>query len=68
MQETTEDRVSRGRGWLARFLCEDGGQSLIEYALIACMIGLAAAISMTSVRTSIASVFNKIGNVLTNAL
>jgi pilus assembly protein Flp/PilA len=61
-------QLNAGISSLIRFLRDEEGQNLIEYALIAGLIGLAAVVSLTSVRTSVASVFNKLGNVLTNAL
>jgi Flp pilus assembly pilin Flp len=56
-------QLNAGISSLIRFLRDEEGQNLIEYALIAGLI-----VSLTSVRTSVASVFNKLGNVLTNAL
>jgi Flp pilus assembly pilin Flp len=47
-----------------RFVHQDDGQSLIEYSLIAVLIGLAASLALTSVQTSIASVFNTLGSVI----
>ena len=48
------------------FLQEDSGQDLIEYALIAALIGLGAVASMKSLATTIGNAFNTIGNTLTN--
>lgn len=48
------------------FLQEDSGQDLIEYALIAALIGLGAVASMKSLATTISNAFNTIGNTLTN--
>ncbi len=44
----------------ANFIKDESGQNLIEYALIACIIGLAAIASMDSVSTSIKSAFSSI--------
>jgi pilus assembly protein Flp/PilA len=43
---------------------EDSGQDLIEYALVAALIALAATAGMSSVATAINSAFNKIGEKL----
>jgi pilus assembly protein Flp/PilA len=45
-----------------RFVKEESGQNLIEYALIACIIGLAAITSMDYVSTGIENAFNSISN------
>jgi pilus assembly protein Flp/PilA len=46
---------------LELFLCEESGQDLIEYALIAALIALAAVGAMQSVGSSVANVFNSVG-------
>ncbi len=43
---------------------EDSGQDLIEYALIAALIALAATVGMGSVATAINTAFSKIGQKL----
>jgi pilus assembly protein Flp/PilA len=43
---------------------EDSGQDLIEYALIAALIALAATAGMGVVATAINSAFNRIGELL----
>lgn len=45
-------------------LREDHGQDLIEYALIAALIALAATVGMNSVATSINAAFNSVGTKL----
>ncbi len=40
---------------------EDSGQDLIEYALIAALIALAATVGMTAVASSINTAFSSIG-------
>lgn len=52
---------------VALLLNDESGQDLIEYALVAGLIGLVAVVAMTSVGTSITAAFNKIGTQLTNA-
>ena len=43
------------------------GQDLIEYALMAGFVAVAAGAIMPSVATSVSTIFSKIGSVLTNA-
>lgn len=45
---------------------EDSGQDLIEYALIAALIALAATVGMGSVATAINTAFSSIGSKLTS--
>jgi len=52
---------------VALLLNDESGQDLIEYALVAGLIGLVAVVAMTSVGTSITAAFNKIGTQLTSA-
>ncbi len=47
-----------------RFLREERGQDLIEYALVVALIALAAVAGMSSIATSIGHVFSKVGSVL----
>jgi len=43
------------------------GQDLIEYALMAGFVAVAAGAIMPNVATSISTIFSKIGSVMTNA-
>ncbi len=52
---------------VALLLNDESGQDLIEYALVAGLIGLVAVVAMTSVGTKITAAFNAIGTQLTNA-
>ena len=49
-------------------LRDDSGQDLIEYALVAGLIGLGAVVAMSGLATNIASSFTAIGNQLSNAV
>jgi pilus assembly protein Flp/PilA len=49
---------------LRKLLQEDSGQDLIEYALIAALIALAAIVAMKGLSNKIGSEFNTIGNSL----
>jgi pilus assembly protein Flp/PilA len=51
-----------------RFAQEESGQDLIEYALVAGLIGLAAVTAMSHVGTDISTGFTTIGSDLTSAL
>lgn len=52
---------------LNKLITEDSGQDLIEYALVAALIGLGAVASVTSLKNTISNTFNSIGTQLTNA-
>ena len=49
-------------------MVEESGQDLIEYALVAALIGLAAVTTMRGLATKISSVFTAIGTTLTSAV
>jgi pilus assembly protein Flp/PilA len=50
-----------------RILKDTRGQDLIEYALMAGFVAVAAGAIMPNVATSISTIFSKIGSVMTNA-
>ena len=52
---------------IQRFVLETEGQDLIEYALLAALIGLATTAAMTLLAGSISTEFGKIGTSVTNA-
>jgi pilus assembly protein Flp/PilA len=56
------------RSVLAKLLREDSGQDLIEYALVAALIGLGATAAMGTLATTIGSAFGSVGTKLTSAL
>ncbi len=47
---------------------DESGQNLIEYALVAGLIGLAAVVAMTGLGTSIKTAFNTVSSQLTSAI
>lgn len=47
---------------------DESGQNLIEYALVAGLVGLAAITAMTNLGTSIGTAFSKVGSTLTSAI
>ena len=51
-------------GSITRFIKQDEGADLIEYALLAGLISLAAVATLTSVGTSITGLFSKISTKL----
>ena len=52
---------------LVFLLRDDSGQDLIEYALVAGLIGLGAVVAMTSLSTTIGNAFTSVGTSLTSA-
>jgi pilus assembly protein Flp/PilA len=51
-----------------RLLREDSGQDLIEYTLVAALIGLSAVVAMRGLGNKIGNSFNTVGSNLTNDL
>jgi len=49
------------------FLQDESGQDLIEYALVAGLIGLAAVVAMSSLGTKISTAFSSVGSSLASA-
>jgi pilus assembly protein Flp/PilA len=49
-------------------IVEESGQDLIEYALVAALVGLGAVTSMKSLSTAISGAFTSIGTSLTSAV
>jgi pilus assembly protein Flp/PilA len=60
--------LTRRRALLAQLVRDDSGQDLVEYALIAALIGLAAVTSAHGVAVSVSSAINVVGSGLTSAL
>jgi pilus assembly protein Flp/PilA len=52
---------------LKNLMTEDSGQDLIEYALVAALVGLVAVASITALKNTVANTFNSVGSQLTNA-
>ena len=53
---------------LIKLVKEDSGQDLIEYALVAALVGLGAVAAMKGLSNTIGNTFNGVGNSLTNAV
>ncbi len=52
----------------AAFVKDESGQDLIEYALVAGLIGLGAVVAMTGLSGKIGNAFNTIGSSLSSAI
>ena len=59
--------MKRANGAFISFMRDESGQDLIEYAIVAGLIGLGAVASMTGLSNKIKTAFNNVGNELTNA-
>lgn len=53
---------------LNNLIVEESGQDLIEYALVACLVGLAAVATMRTLGTTITSAFTSINTSLSGAI
>ena len=49
-------------------VADESGQDMIEYALVTAMIALATSAVLRGYKTDFGSIFNQIGNQLTNAI
>ena len=56
------------RNVLSRLMEEESGQNLIEYALVAGIIGLGAVVAMTTLKNNISRAFNSVGSQLNSAV
>jgi pilus assembly protein Flp/PilA len=52
----------------AALMNDESGQDLIEYALVAGLIGLGAVLAMTTLSGKIGTAFNQVGSQLTSAV
>ena len=53
---------------LKNLMTEESGQDLIEYALVAALVGLGAVAAMKGLSNSIGNAFNNIGSTMTNSV
>ena len=53
---------------LNNLIAEESGQDLIEYALVAALVGLGSVASMQGLASSISNAFAGVGNALTNSV
>ena len=54
--------------FITRFVQEESGQDLIEYALVAALVALGSVAAMNGLATSIGNTFAGVSNSLTNAV
>ncbi len=50
------------------FFNDESGQDLIEYALVAALVGLGSVAAMNSLATNIGTAYNSVGSTLTSAI
>ena len=60
-------RLAAASSALMPLLRDESGQDIIEYALVAALVGLASVISVEGVSNKIGNTFKNIGDQLTNA-
>ena len=53
---------------LARFMQDESGQDMIEYALVVAIIALGSVASMSTLAGSISTAYNSIGTTFTTAV
>jgi len=54
--------------FITKLATDEAGQDLIEYALVAALVGLGAVAAMRGLKNSVGNTFNGVGNSLTNAV
>lgn len=59
--------INKVKQLFAAFMQDESGQDLIEYALVAGLIGIGAVVAMTSLSGKIGNTFNSVGNSISNA-
>lgn len=59
--------MSKSKKLIAALMQDESGQDLIEYALVAGLIGLGAVVAMTSLSTTMSTAFTNVGTKLTSA-
>jgi pilus assembly protein Flp/PilA len=55
------------KNMLKNLISDESGQDLIEYALVAALVGLGSVASMQGLANSIATAFTGVGTALSNA-
>jgi pilus assembly protein Flp/PilA len=59
--------IKKMKELLACFIRDESGQDLIEYALVAGLIGIGAVVAMTGLSGKIVNTFNNVGNTISSA-
>jgi pilus assembly protein Flp/PilA len=67
-QTSTKPKLMALRLGFTHLLQDESGQDLIEYALLAALIGLTAVTAVKGVGTKLASTFTSIGSSVTSAV
>jgi pilus assembly protein Flp/PilA len=65
---TVKERAGNMKNFIGRFVREDEGQDLVEYALLIAFIALACIIGLQQLGTAINNTYNSISASLTGAL
>lgn len=60
--------MKRNKALWLNFLCDESGQDLIEYALVAALIGLGAVATLKGLTANIATLVGNIGTTLAGAV
>jgi pilus assembly protein Flp/PilA len=66
--EVTPNHVRKVADALRGLFHDDSGQDLIEYAMVAALVGLGVLGAVRGVKNSIGNTFNSVGNSLTNSV
>jgi pilus assembly protein Flp/PilA len=53
---------------LRNLISDESGQDLVEYALVAAIVGLSAVAAMSSLASNINNAFSSVGSTLTSAI
>jgi pilus assembly protein Flp/PilA len=56
------------KSFLMKLIADESGQDLIEYALVAALVGLLGVGALKSLSNSVGRTFNSTGNTLTSAV
>jgi pilus assembly protein Flp/PilA len=67
-QQQRGTRMKNVEQLLKNLMTEDSGQDLIEYALVAALVGLGSVAAIGGLANSIENTFNSVGSALTNAV
>jgi pilus assembly protein Flp/PilA len=60
--------MAEAAGFWNCLLRDESGQDLVEYGLIACVLGLGSVATLKGVATNVATLFAAVGTTLTTAL
>jgi len=66
--QTEKKTMSKANKLFTKLMQDDSGQDLIEYALVAGLIGLGAVVAMTTLSTTVGNAFAAVGTKLSAAV